>query len=71
MQIPHFDHYHPLKAEIFYYAARRDERSFSVIVRQGVPDTPANREIWERNYKAWTECHARMLKARNDLLSFR
>ena len=59
------------QARILYYAARRDERSFSVIVRQGVPDMPANREIWERNYKAWTEYHARMLKARNNLLSFR
>ena len=59
------------QARILYYAARRDERSFSVIVRQGVPDTPENREIWERNYKAWAECHARMMKARNDLLALR
>ena len=59
------------QARILYYSARQDEQSFRAVVREDLPDTAENRSEWERGYKAWAECHARMLKARNDLLSGR
>ena len=59
------------QARILYYSARQDEQSFRAVVRKDLPDTAANRSEWERSYKAWAECHARMLKARNDLLAGR
>ena len=59
------------QARILYYSARQDEQCFRAVVREDLPDTAANRSEWERSYKAWAECHARMLKARNDLLSGR
>ena len=59
------------QAEILYYSARRDEQCCGMTVKPGMPDTVRNREIWERNYRAWAECHARMMKARRDLLPFR
>lgn len=59
------------QARILYYSARQDEQCFRAVVREGLPDTAANRTAWERSYKAWAECHARMLKARSDLLSGR
>lgn len=57
------------QARILYYSARRDERSCGMTAAPGVPDTVRNREIWERDYKAWAASHARMLQARRELLA--
>ena len=61
--------YSPLEqAQILYYWARRDEQYLPITIRD-LPDTAENREIWERNYKVWVDCHSRMMKARRDLLA--
>ena len=53
------------QVRILYYAARRDESYFDMTANG---NTLTNREALDRYYKAWTECHARMLKTRKDLL---